>query len=417
MASGRTVVVVFAVLLMSAEATALPWRPREPPKAPPTAHQLKDPFTWPPEPAVPDPVDAIRFRASLAHLCNRTPEAVPATELLAAAQEAGVDPFLLGGLMFQQSRCTMKAKRRNPKLGYGPLGIQPALYRAPGAPPPPVSRKELTTSALSDPRRTLSIGARLLRMWQDSHEELDSSFGGAVHRSGVAHFVWGDKVRSSGTEDLVFTARRRMVAHYLAQLDTPRLTALGIPVVSPLEGNPRVASSGPGEDRDGGARRHRGIDIAASEGEPVRSIADGKVIFAGANLRSNPRRGEIPPSKIARYRHRRLGPGGIYVCIRHDGADKEIVSCYMHLDTYVIAKDDAVKAGQLIGFVGRTGVKVSPPHLHFELRVDDRAMNPIRYFTDIVIPPKATTTHRYTLSAMRARRAKKAAGGGASSQQ
>src|SRR5688500_4902970 len=115
--------VMFGVLLMSAEAIALPWRPREPPKAPPTAHQLRDPFAWPPEPAVPDPIDATRFRASLAHLCNRVPEGVPANELLAAAQEAGVDPFLLGGLMFQQSRCNMKPpKRRNPKLGLGLLG-------------------------------------------------------------------------------------------------------------------------------------------------------------------------------------------------------------------------------------------------------------------------------------------------------
>ncbi|MCW3066721.1 MAG: Peptidase family, partial [Solirubrobacterales bacterium] len=61
------------------------------------------------------------------------------------------------------------------------------------------------------------------------------------------------------------------------------------------------------------------------------------------------------------------------------------------------------KAGQTIGFVGTTGVKVSPPHLHFEIRVDDRFTNPARYLTDMVIPPKATMTHRYVMKRMRLR--------------
>jgi hypothetical protein len=288
------------------------------------------------------------------------------------------------------------------------LVIQPALYRGPDSPELPVDKSDLTQKALLDPKTNLLVGAKLLAMWQEQHPGLDTAFGGTSHRSGVAHFLWGDRVLTSGPEDLVYTARRRLIAHYLAMPEVHKPTAMGLPIVCPLEGIPRVASSGPGEDRDGGLRRHRGLDISASEGEPVRAMADGVVLFAGVNLRGAPRKGPIPPSKIGRYRNRRnLGAGGIYVCLKHDmpeGAKaKEVVTCYMHLSSYVVGEKDQVTAGQTIGFVGRTGVRVSPPHLHLEVRVDDYAKNPMRYLTDLVIPPRATKTYHKVIAAKRAR--------------
>jgi murein DD-endopeptidase MepM/ murein hydrolase activator NlpD len=277
------------------------------------------------------------------------------------------------------------------------------MYQSPGAPKSPIERDEWAQRNLLDPQQNLRVGARLLQMWEKAHPELDQQFGGAPHRTGVAHFVWGDDVRSSGHEDLVFTARRRIVASYNAAPEVPHTTSLGVPIVSPLEGSPRVATSGPGEDRDGGVRRHRGLDITAAIGEPVRSLADGVVMYAGANL--GPNRGRpapIPPSRIARYLHRRLGSGGIYVCVRHD-EERRVVSCYMHLSSYSVAVDDKVSAGEIIGIVGRTGVKVSPPHLHLEIRVNERFTNPMRYLTEMVIPPKATMTYRYVMKAKRNR--------------
>ena len=78
----------------------------------------------------------------------------------------------------------------------------------------------------------------------------------------------------------------------------------------------------------------------------------------------------------------------------------------MHLDRYVVAEGDTVKAGQEIGRVGRTGVQVSPPHLHFELRIDDRHMDPSKYLATLIIPPKATQTYRYAIRAQRTRLAR-----------
>ena len=195
-----------------------------------------------------------------------------------------------------------------------------------------------------------------------------------------------------------------MIASYLEPPNATREAPSGITIVSPLEGTPRVATSGPGDERDGGARRHRGLDITATIGEPVRSIADGTVIFAGANLPGHARKGPIAPDKIARYATRNLGVGGIYLCIEHKPEPKRIVTCYMHLSSYIVSERQEVTAGETIGFVGRTGVKVSPPHLHFEVRVDDRFTNPVRTLGDLVIPPQATMTHQYVLKARRAKR-------------
>jgi hypothetical protein len=75
----------------------------------------------------------------------------------------------------------------------------------------------------------------------------------------------------------------------------------------------------------------------------------------------------------------------------------------MHLSSYVVGENDQITAGQTIGFVGRTGVRVSPPHLHLEVRVDDYAKNPMRYLTELVIPPKDTKTYHRVIAAKRAR--------------
>jgi murein DD-endopeptidase MepM/ murein hydrolase activator NlpD len=394
-----------SVVLFLAGGQGQPWPRRDCPVAPRPAHELESLERWGSEPATPDPIDPAKFRESLAYLCGKPADKVPADDLLAAAEEAEVDPFLLAALMREQSVCDPKRKARE---GWGLLLIQPRMYLASGGPELPVEKSQLTPKALLDPKTNLEVGAKLLHMWQEQHAAIDTAFGGAAHRTAVAHFLWGDRVLSSGPEDMVITTRRRFIAHYQSAPDLHKPTPMGVNIVCPLEGIPRVASSGPGEDRDGGLRRHRGLDIVASEGEPVRALADGTVIFAGVNMHNAPRKGPIPPSKIGRYKNRRnLGAGGIYLCLRHDlpeGAKvNDVVSCYMHLASYVVAEKEHVTAGQTIGFVGHTGVHSSPPHLHLEVRVDEYAKNPMKYLTDLVIPPRATKTYHRVLAAKRAR--------------
>jgi hypothetical protein len=403
------VVVLAASLLafpLGSAAWARPWQTREPSSEPTPAHQLRNPAIWPAEPAIPEPIDPTRFTAAFAYLCGVTADssvAALAPQLLVAAATAHTDPFLLAALAHFRSHCDPSHKGKGGT--YGLLGIEPAMYRGvDGAPAVPVEKEDLTSKRLLDPVTNLTVGAKLLEMWEARHREIDESFGGAQHRSGVSHMIWGDEVRSSGQEDLILTARRRMLGRFNGTIDVPRPSLYGIDVVSPLEGTPRVATSGPGDDRDGGARRHRGLDIAGQIGEPVRSIAGGTVIFAGVNMPGRARLGPIPPEKLRRYAHRRMGVGGIYVCIEHKPEPKRIVTCYMHLQSYKVNDRQEVAAGEIIGYVGRSGVRVSPPHLHFEVRVDDRFTNPVRTLGDLVIPPKDTMTHQYVLKAKRAKR-------------
>ena len=343
-----------------------------------------------------------RFGQAVAYLCRLPIDQTPAYEILAAAREAQVDPFLLAALMSERSRCKEKAKGRG---GYGLLMIQPAMYLSKSAPNLSVHADEWRTANLLSARSNASLGARLLRMWQEQHDALDLAFGGVPHRSAVSHFYWGDEVGSSGSEDLVLTARRRLLQRYQGKVDEPRSTTLGVALVPPLEAAPRVATSGPGADRDQGARRHQGLDIAATPGEPIRAVADGKVIFAGVALVGNLKYGPIPPSKIARYVSQANGRGGIYLCIRHDAAEEStrLVTCYMHLERYFVASGEQVRAGQTIALVGRTGVKHSPPHLHFEVRLDNKFQDPWQLYTDSIIPPVDTLTYRYAQRAQRAR--------------
>ena len=129
----------------------------------------------------------------------------------------------------------------------------------------------------------------------------------------------------------------------LAVEDAP---ALAFPVAGPG----RSIGSRFGVDRDGGARRHEGVDIFAPRGTPVVAAAAG----------------------IATPGENRLG--GTVVWLR-DGAHG-LSHYYAHLDTVLIGPATRVRAGDTLGTVGTSGnARTTPPHLHFGL-YDDGALDP-----------------------------------------
>lgn len=113
---------------------------------------------------------------------------------------------------------------------------------------------------------------------------------------------------------------------------------------------------GPVSSRFGrrGGRLHEGIDILAPEGTEVRSAAYGVVIYTGDVLR---------------------GYGNAIIVDHGEG----ITTLYAHLQDIRVESGDPVAEGAVIGTVGRTG-NASTPHLHFELRVGEAAVDPERYF-------------------------------------
>jgi murein DD-endopeptidase MepM/ murein hydrolase activator NlpD len=231
-------------------------------------------------------------------------------------------------------------------------------------------------------------------MWPSEHAGLDVVSGSTPHRTAIAHFVWGDRVWSATAEDRTLVARRRLMDLYAGAPLVVRPSSLGLDIVSPLEGGTRLGTSGPGADRDDGKREHRGEDIDATVGEPVRAVADGVVQFAGVDLPGQLPARELLPRQLRRF-HRAMGPGGFFVRINHaDG----VRSGYFHLTSFRVLIGQTVKAGEVIGTVGRSGIKVSGSHLHFEVHKDGELQDPVRFLAAFVLPPNQTITHELAMA-------------------
>ncbi len=133
-------------------------------------------------------------------------------------------------------------------------------------------------------------------------------------------------------------------------LEIPDLTVL---TVDPIAEMAMEESSGFGWRDDPirhDRRYHRGTDFRAKPGTEVLAAGDGRVVFAG-----------------------RQGGYGNVIYVDHGGG---LVTRYAHLSRIETKKDALLMAGQLIGRVGSTG-RTTGPHLHFEIRLDDRAVDPV----------------------------------------
>ncbi|MGH2368940.1 MAG: M23 family metallopeptidase, partial [Chloroflexota bacterium] len=105
---------------------------------------------------------------------------------------------------------------------------------------------------------------------------------------------------------------------------------------------------------------HWAIDLGTRLYAPVVAAADGVVEYAGLAASTN-----------------RLASYGLVVLIRHN---ERVTTLYAHLDDrahgLAVSAGDAVQKGQVIGYVGLTGYSTGP-HLHFEVRVDHRSIDPL----------------------------------------
>lgn len=106
----------------------------------------------------------------------------------------------------------------------------------------------------------------------------------------------------------------------------------------------------------GGHRQHKGVDLATPIGTPVHAAADGVVGRA---------------DWFSSY--------GLYVAIEHGAA---LETRYGHMSRLNVAAGQYVHKGDVIGYVGMTG-RTTGPHLHYEVRVDGQAVNPIPYLQGV----------------------------------
>ena len=127
------------------------------------------------------------------------------------------------------------------------------------------------------------------------------------------------------------------------------------PAIAPVKG---ILTSGFGFRSDPmthGRGVHQGVDIAAASGQPVRASADGIVMRADDT-----------------------GGYGKAVFLAHGFG---VTTRYGHLSRLEVRPGQRVKRGDVIGRVGSTG-RSTGPHLHYEVRIDGEAVNPLAYILD-----------------------------------
>ena len=143
-------------------------------------------------------------------------------------------------------------------------------------------------------------------------------------------------------------------------LSLARMSALessldNIPQVNPTSSTTTRMSSGFGYRRDPFTRRgamHQGLDFKGPTGSPIYSAAKGKVAFVG----------------------HKAGYGKV-VEVNHGNG---MMTRYAHMSKFHARVGQEVAAGDLIGAIGSTG-RSTGPHLHFEVRINDRAVNPRKF--------------------------------------
>lgn len=127
--------------------------------------------------------------------------------------------------------------------------------------------------------------------------------------------------------------------------DPPSLASQGTALLWPAQG-PVISAF----HRPRGSRRHKGIDIKSPEGAPIKAAADGVVTLVSEGH----------------------GSYGRLVVVDHgDG----VTSYYGHNQKNLVRKGQRVTAEETIALVGHTG-NARGPHLHFEVRLDGKAVDP-----------------------------------------
>ena len=153
-----------------------------------------------------------------------------------------------------------------------------------------------------------------------------------------------------GEEDLV-----ELSTFYKKQLEDLETKLDGLPLGRPHHGrvtSPYGYRRNPFTNR--GREMHQGVDLKGRTGDPIKVTAKGKVTFAGWK-----------------------GAYGYVVMVKHKNGYE---TRYAHLTRTRVKKGQAVEAGDIVGLLGSTG-RSTGPHLHYEVLLNSRKLNPSKYFT------------------------------------
>ncbi len=131
-----------------------------------------------------------------------------------------------------------------------------------------------------------------------------------------------------------------------------RETLSATPSIWPVEGFISSSFGGRSSPFSGRTEFHKGLDINNRAGTPIIAPARGNVSFAGMD-----------------------GAYGNSVEIHHGGG---VSTKYAHMQHFIVKENQWVQRGEIIGYIGMTG-RTTGPHLHYEVRLNGVAVNPMRY--------------------------------------
>lgn len=174
--------------------------------------------------------------------------------------------------------------------------------------------------------------------------------GYLIHPGQVLRLTPPDSTTSASSTPAQATARERIV------MEPRKETVTAAPAVVEMPPLPRNAWGWPAKGavlaKFGHAETGKGITIGGSVGDDIAASADGRVVYAGSGL---------------------IGYGKIII-VKHS---EEFLSAYGHNDTIYVREGEQVRRGDRIASMGRgPGNK---PLLHFEIRVNGEAVDPMKY--------------------------------------
>ena len=222
------------------------------------------------------------------------------------------------GMMFPQARGLAEIEAR--QLAYVENMTRYADWRA--------RRAEAALRKLNLDPRAMASAAR---------DEVENAMGGPLQMLATS---------ADGSID----PRFERLGLSLARMSALELALDGVPQVAPAA-DQRITSVF-GYRRDPFTRRsamHSGIDFKGATGSPIFAAATGEVTFAG----------------------RKSGYGNVVEITHPNG----IMTRYAHLSRIDVRLGQPIEAGATLGGLGSTG-RSTGPHLHFEVRINGRAVNP-----------------------------------------
>ena len=178
-------------------------------------------------------------------------------------------------------------------------------------------------------------------------------------------FVYED----NNTQNLILRIQPQLLVNQYVTVEIIENPKLAFPVKNGIN---KDIQSFWGVERDGGIRKHEGVDIFNKKGTPILAVEDGTI----ARVETNILGGKVVWQRLGMFGQ------SIY---------------YAHLDSQTVSTGQTVKKGDIVGFMGNTGnAKFTPSHLHFGIYTGSGAIDPLLYILKRdTIPTKMKLSEKY----------------------